>query len=50
MNLYLNACVDFICAFIAVTCGGFATVAWVLFGMGITIFCLALICNKVEER
>lgn len=50
MNLYLNACIDFICAFIAVTCGGFATVAWVLFGVGFITFCLALMINKVEER
>lgn len=50
MNLYLSAGLDLISAFIAIACGGFATVAWVLFGIGIVVFFLALICNKVEER
>ena len=36
-------------AFIAIVCG-FTTTAWVIFGIGIVIFFLALICNKVEER
>ena len=49
MNLYLSAGLDLISAFIAIACG-FATVAWVLFGIGIMFFGLALICNKVEER
>lgn len=50
MNLYLSAGLDLISAFIAIACGGFATVAWVLFGVGFITFCLALMINKVEER
>ena len=49
MNLYLSAGLDLISAFIALACG-FTTTAWTIFGIGIVVLFLALICNKVEER
>lgn len=49
MNLYLSAGLDLISAFIAIVCG-FTTTALAIFGIGIVVFFLALICNKVEER